>query len=147
MIEPPPWRSMWGTANLAPRNTERTLTAITRSQSSTLSSTAVPGRSVPALLNSTSSRPNCSTVLATMASTEAASATSTSMATAWPPPSLMAATVSSALRRRTSATATAAPSAAKRIALAAPMPEPAPVTIAILFSSSMRTPEVWSRRR
>ena len=43
-MEPPPWSAMTGTAYFAPRKTDRTFTAITRSQSSTDRSTAVPIR-------------------------------------------------------------------------------------------------------
>lgn len=52
----------------------------------------------------------------------------------------MAAAVSVALARRMSATTTAAPSAAKRAALAAPIPDAAPVTMATLSRSSMLVP-------
>src|SRR3954454_10724148 len=137
-MAPPPLAAITGTACLAPRKTERTLTAITSSQSSSGSVTAVPGRMVPALLNKPWRVPKASTAVATMRATSGLLATSTWHATAWPPASSICSTVSLALFRRMSAATTAAPSAAKRSALARPMPEPAPVTITTLSCSSIR---------
>ena len=71
----------------------------------------------------------------TMPATSSSCMTSASIATALPPAFSIArtvATLSSALRP---AQATAAPSLAKRSAVARPMPEPAPVTTAVLPSS------------
>ena len=72
-----------------------------------------------------------------MRATSGLLATSTWHATAWPPSPSISSTVSLALPRRMSAATTAAPSAAKRTALARPMPEPAPVTMATLSCSSI----------
>src|SRR5581483_1203173 len=66
----------------------------------------------------------------------------THCATARPPADSMAVTVSFALSRLMSATTTAAPSAAMRCAVARPIPEPEPVTIATFPSSTPTIPPV-----
>ena len=119
---------------------------MTRSQSSGGSFTAVPGRIVPALLKSASSPPKASTAVAIIRSVSAASATSAAHGTATAPCDSIIATVSSTLGPRTSAATTCAPSAAKRSALARPMPDPAPVTMAILPSSNIRASSHGRRR-
>src|SRR6267143_218578 len=62
MIDPRFFSIMYGTMNLLTRNTPRTFTAITLSQSSTEVSCAVPTPLMPALLNSTSMRPSAGAV-------------------------------------------------------------------------------------
>ena len=71
MILPQPWLTMCGSTARATRNTPRTLTAITRSHSSSEVSSTVPTPAIPALLNRTSIRPKASTTRATAASHEA----------------------------------------------------------------------------
>ena len=140
ITEPPPLFSISGIANFPPRKTDLTLTAITRSQSATSRSTTLPGSRVPALLYITSSPPYSCTHVLIRELTESESDTSTSMAMAWPPFSLMKLATSSAFRLRMSATTTAAPSSANRFELAAPMPEPPPVTIDTLSFSNILIP-------
>ena len=85
---------------------------------------------VPALLWAQSRRPQRSTASATAASTWPSSVTSAAKPTASPPSATMAAATASAPPRSMSTTTTRAPSVAKRRAVAAPMPPPAPVTSA-----------------
>src|SRR4051812_8491378 len=84
----------------------------------------------PAWLSSTSNEPKVSTVARTMAWTSMAWVTSTSMG--WTRVSgsnrLISLQARSAARPSWSASATVAPSRAKRIAVARPIPDPAPVT-------------------
>ena len=101
---------------------------MTRSQSAGSESTNGPTLSQPALLTSTSMRPNCACTCATMASTDSRDVTS-----AWMPTPPMASAVSFAVCSLTSVTATVAPSAASFSAMPRPMPCPAPVTIAIFL--------------
>ena len=74
---------------------------------------------------------------ATMPATSSSRMTSASMATALPPAASMPRTVATLSSALSPAQATAAPSLAKRSAVARPMPEPAPVTTAVLPSSLM----------
>ena len=87
---------------------------------------------MPALLTTMSTGPSASSIAATPARAEPASATS--MCTAMP--SISPAT-ERALASFRSATATCAPSAASRRAVAAPIPDAPPVTSAIRPSSRM----------
>src|SRR5271154_2804040 len=84
-----------------------------------------------------SSRPNALIVSLIIRSTSAPTRTSTDTDLATPPAFSISAAVLLAVSARTSATITFAPSCAKRIALARPIPEPAPVINATLSLSSM----------
>src|SRR5437870_4589528 len=115
--------------------TPRRLIAVTRSNSSPLASAvSTAGDCTPALLNAASRRPKVDTVCSIIAATSASSATLQRTAIA-----LWSAETSSSAAERTafssmSASTTAAPASAKALAVARPMPEPAPVTSATLFS-------------
>ncbi len=105
---------------------------MTRSQSARSESMNGLALSQPALLTSTSTRPNWVVTCSTIASTEAGSVTSVRMPTeAFPSRSAVSFAVASLM----SVTTTVAPSAESFSAMALPMPWPAPVTIAILSSS------------
>src|SRR6478609_6554237 len=101
---------------------------------------SLPTSATPALLWSTSSRPNCSTAAATSAPHCSASETSVCCAIASPPAPWISATVAAAPSSSTSPTTTWAPAAASATALARPSPEPPPVTIATLPSSCIGVP-------
>src|SRR5688572_23428281 len=88
---------------------------------------------MPALLTTISSLPCVSTVCLIRASTAAVSVTSAACAVALPPDAVIAAAVASALVPRATQT-TVAPPAARRSAIARPIPRDAPVTIATLPS-------------
>src|SRR3954465_12878990 len=129
------WPSICRTAARQSRNGPRRLTAIIASQSSGWVSTSglECGPARTALLTSTSSAPHRWTARATSASQSAARATSAPQYPASPPSAAMSASVGSppvSGSRGTSATSTAKPSAAGRRAVARPMPDAPPVTIA-----------------
>src|SRR5208282_383574 len=105
--------------------------------SSSLVFTTFLGTKTPALLNRMSSRPNALTVSLTIRSTSAPTRTSTDTDLATPPAFSISAAVLAADSARTSASISFAPSCANRIALARPIPEPAPVINATLSLSSM----------
>src|SRR5712691_11669448 len=86
---------------------------------------------MPALLTSTSTFPNCSTVRATPASTCCSLVTSMATPSALPAPPSSAAVASAAFWLR-SAITTRAPSRTKVLAISLPMPLAAPVTMATL---------------
>lgn len=96
------------------------------------SASGAPPRKTPALFTATSSVPNASAAASTRAWASAASDTSPVTASALPPRSSISRTVSSSGSLRRPATTTRAPSSAKASAIARPMPEPAPVTRAVL---------------
>ena len=106
----------------------------------------------PALLISTVGSPSSATTLSTAAATCSASLTSAPTAIALPPAFSISATVSAPSASLRSSTATASPSAARRLAVPAPMPRAAPVTIAIRcgislhFLSQMPDAAVGERR-
>src|SRR6266702_3705652 len=128
---PLPWAAMTGSTALQACSTPYRLIAIARSQSAGSESTNGLALSQPALLTSTSIRPNCSATRLDIAWTPWRSVTSARIATA--PGSSSAVVV--ALASSTSVTTTLAPSAASFWAIALPMPCPPPVTIVILPSS------------
>ena len=101
-----------------------------------------PGMFTPALLNATSSRPQRSTVPSVYALTAAASETSAPTANAASP---ISRATSSTASRLMSTQVTRAPSSANRMALARPMPEPAPVTIVTLPASRSPMPSLLLR--
>src|SRR3954454_6741101 len=129
------WRSIWSTAERQSRNGPRRLTAIIASQSpgSVCSSGFECRPARTALLTRTSSAPQRSTARATSAAQSASLLTSAATYSASPPSAAMSASVGSppvSGSRRTSATSTTSPSAASRRAIARPMPDAPPVTIA-----------------
>src|SRR2546430_5497377 len=130
MMRPPPAASITRTAARETRNTLVRSPAMTRCQSSSLSSQVGTVRPVmPALLTTMSSRCQRSTTARTMRSTSAVLVTSAATATASAP---IRAAAASAAGPSTSAMATRAPCVASRAAMANPMPRAAPVTSAVL---------------
>src|SRR6202521_4996675 len=117
-------------------NTPRTLMSITRSSSSSVVSSNGFGMAVPALFTSTSSRPKVATAFSTAPLTASTLAASAWIATAFPPASSIALTTAeAALASFAYVIATFAPSAARRFAIAAPMPREPPVTKATRFAN------------
>ena len=140
MMEPPPLSIIFGMAYLLHRTMLLTLTAMTKSQSSSLTSSTEPRREMPTLLSSTSRRPHRSTAASTIRRQSSALMTLASNTSASPPSSRIMARVSSARACTLSTKRTLAPSRANRTAAALPLPtpgplEPAPVTIATFPSS------------
>ena len=97
------------------------------------------GSEAAALLCSTSRPPKCFAAASIIAITEASSATSATWPTARPPAASISFATASAPAPFTSATTTAAPSRASSSAVARPMPDAAPVTIATLPASLPRS--------
>src|SRR5258708_16693269 len=96
------------------------------------------GRSVRALVTSAWSGARVVTVLSTAFRTASASAASAWIASAFPPPRSISLTRDDAASASLEyVTATLAPSAARRLAIAAPMPREPPVTSAILPASGL----------
>ncbi len=127
MITPPPAFSITGMAYLLIKKIDLTLTAITRSHSSSVVSNTVARRIIPALLNRMSSPSNSSTVSRTARRQSAAWLTSQRIKMACPPSSLIVWTTLSPPTSSRSAMATAAPSRANRVAVARPIPDAPPV--------------------
>ena len=150
-IAPRPADNMCGSACLQPSIGPRRLTVMVRSHTSTSIVTTSASRwmmtTSAALLWSSCTEPYRSTAAATMAATDASSLTSASWAEAVPPRAVIRSTVSAAPSGLMSATTTRTPSVASRSALARPMPEPDPVTIATLPSSPCTRPPSRLRRR
>src|SRR5690349_18663204 len=141
-IEPPPCFTIRSATARDMRNVPFMFTAITKSQtfSQSQSSGAFRG-ATPALFTSTSARPNRFTVSSTSRCESARLVTSPTITSASPRAVLTwAATVSRSADGR-SASATFAPSCANTTAVAAPMPDPAPVISATLSRSR---PAIWS---
>src|SRR5579875_1623286 len=113
------------------RNAPRRCTPSTVSQSSSDILNSRLSRSTPALFTSTAGGPSSAATRSTAAVTWSVLLTSAPTAIACPPASPIALTVPAQLSSSRSITATAIPSAASRIAVAAPMPRAAPVTMAI----------------
>src|SRR5438105_903888 len=135
MMRPRPAASITRTAARETRNTLVRSPAMTRCQSSSLSSQVGTVRPVmPALLTTMSSRCQRSTTARTIRSTSAVFVTSAATATASAP---IRAAAASAAGPSTSATATRAPSVASRAAIAYPIPRAAPVTSAVLPMTDM----------
>ena len=116
-----PWRQ--------PNQTPFRLTSMVRSQTASSVDWASPSSAsmIPALLNSTSSRPKASSASPIAAATEASTATSAVSPTAVPPAPVISATTSAVPSPSRSTTATEAPSAANSRAVWRPMPAAAPV--------------------
>jgi hypothetical protein len=133
MIRPPigRWRFMIRNASCVHKNAPVRLTSTTAFHCSwDRSSRRTGGAPVPALLNSRSSLPNVSVVLANRARTEAGSDTSAGTANARAPSAPAWATVSCNRSIRRPARETAYPSRRRASAVSLPIPVPAPVTIA-----------------
>ena len=110
--------------------------SITRSISSSVDSSNGFGMAVPALFTSTSSRPKVATAFSTAPLTASTLAASAWIAMAFLPANPIALTTASAASASLAyVMATLAPSAAKRFAIAAPMPREPPVTSATLLVS------------
>src|SRR5580704_11574301 len=132
MMTPPPALRNTGTTAWQPRKTPLTLTANVRSNSSSpISIIGLLMWVVPALLTRMSRPPNAESVSATAAAKSAFLVTSQRMAMALLPMARAAALAASTLM---SASATRAPSRANVSAMHLPMPDPAPVTKAVLPS-------------
>src|SRR5688572_6031076 len=148
-IAPPPCRSIAGMTCFMARKQLLRLTAKTRSQTSSESSTTPPTSTMPTLLSSTSMRPKRSRQAATARSTSADRDASACQASASPPSPRMISTVSRAAPSFTSTQKTRAPSRAKSTAVALPLPqpgptEPAPITSAVLPASRPAMPSSGS---
>jgi hypothetical protein len=124
-----------GVAALLRTNAVVTLKWNERSRKPALVSRNGRGIVPPALFTTTSTRPNSPVAAATISSTASLSFTSVgSTSASRPNPRTSAATSSSCSLVRAAST-TLAPASAKVRAIAAPMPRPAPVTIATFPSS------------
>jgi hypothetical protein len=127
----------------APRATRKApsrFTASTRRHSAKATSPAsVAPRLAPALLNTTSSRPNRAPTSAYIASTAASSVTSQGSTSARSPAPASPATASSFAELRATS-ATRAPAARKASAVARPIPWLAPVTTTTLSSTDIAPP-------
>src|SRR3954452_15461574 len=135
MMRPPcgVWLFIIRNASRAHRNAPVRLTSTTERHCSTVRSSMVaPGTLMPALLKSTSRRPNSFAAAAKSRATESGSVTSVGTAIARPDPARPALAVSSSISGRRPHKATEYPSVRSAMAAARPMPLPAPVTIATL---------------
>ena len=132
MAPPRPCLTICRAAACPPMNTERRLTAITRSNISSLMSRNGALAAVPALLIMMSRAPKADVAAATAASTSSRLVTSQAMAMATRPRSRRASAAALAFTPSISASATCAPSCARRVAQARPIPLAAPVTRAAL---------------
>src|SRR6266404_4830805 len=121
------------------------LTRQTRSKSASDVVSMVPTWAMPALLTRMDSGPAPDSAASKAAFTSAASETSQRIATALPPAARMASAVARACSSWISRTATRAPCLANSWQMAWPMPEPPPVTMAVLpLRSNMRRAPVAS---
>src|ERR1700733_10800375 len=136
-IDPPPFCCICRTAAAVPRKTPVLFTAITRSQRPESSRSFVALPLMPALFTRMSSRPNARIVAPTTLFQPASSVTFSAMNTALPPAALILSATALPSSSSMSAMTTLAPSLPKRLAVAAPMPEAAPVMIATLSARRM----------
>ena len=132
MMEPPPPDAMIGMTWRDIRNMDFTFTAMTRSQSVSLSSTTEARRIMPALLNRIWMPPNSRTARSMMRWQSAARVTSPGSKMARPPCLVISAATACPPDSLMSVRTTEARSLAKRKAVVRPMPDAAPVMIAIL---------------
>ena len=135
MIRPPrgSWSFMRRNASRVQRNAPVRLTSTTRRHSSNVrSSSGTAGAPVPALLNRRSRRPKACFVVSKRPRTESGSVTSVGTARARGPSGPARATVSASASGRRPASTTEYPSPRRARAVARPIPDPAPVTIAVL---------------
>ncbi len=134
-IEPPPAPAIARPNDCIPKSTPRRFTAMVRSQSSSVMSRTPPIVAIPALRWATCSGPSSAAMVFAAALFESGLVTSSSTAIAVPPLSVIPLAVASARAPSRSAHATPAPCRASTAAVAAPIPDPAPVTTAVLSSS------------
>src|SRR5207249_11130740 len=135
MMMRPPFFMCFSAACVA-TSVPRTLTSISRSSSSSVVSSNLLGIAVPALFTSTSGRPKAATVSSTAALLASASAASAWIAIALPPARPISLTTDAAASAPfVYVMAMFAPCAARRLAIAAPMPREPPVMSAIFPSS------------
>src|SRR5208282_5707652 len=142
-IAPPPCAFIMGMAFLMVRKTALRPTSMvlshTESGTSAVRVTACSfsgaGGSPKALLCRKSRRPNCLVASASIASTSASRVTSAPIATALPPLREISRATELAVSSLMSATTTAPPRLANSIAVALPIPEPAPVTTPAFLSN------------
>ena len=148
-IEPGWWSFIKGIAVWQPRNTESTLTAKPRFQSSSVQVSILPRTPIPALLSSTDSPPSRSRAISTAAFHCSGLVTSSLQenAVSAPNAALIVAAVSAAPASLTSVHNTRAPSRASIMALAAPSPCAAPVTKASLPATLPAIPISSARTR
>src|SRR5438309_10921125 len=121
---------MWPTAARVALKAVRRLTSSTKFHTSSVIVWNILSRVMPALLIRMSSLPNPSTAPATSAAAPWGCTALSRLSAALPPSAVISATTASAGSGSTSLTTTEAPSAANSLAVAAPIPRPAPVTIA-----------------
>src|SRR6266508_864444 len=119
-----------GSAACTRRITARMLTARCMSISCTVNSPNGLSENAAALLTRTSSRPTRASTSSTILWGAVASARSAGTANAAPPAAAISATTESSLSSPRPTTATVRPRSARSRAVAAPIPEPPPVTIA-----------------
>src|SRR6185369_13871571 len=131
---------MCGTPYLQNRKTERRLTAITLSQSSSATSKIGVKVIMAASLTITSMWVHLSTAALITACTSAEFETSALAKILSPPASLIAFTVALPCSSFRSTTTTFAPSAAKRSHVACPIPDPPPLTTHTLFLNRITHP-------
>jgi hypothetical protein len=128
-MAPLPWLRITFSSCFMQAHTPRRLIAVTRSNASADSSAAsLTGSWIPALLNAMSSRPNRSTLAASIAATWSSSATSQRTARTECPASASSSAADVKSDWLMSASTTAAPASANARAVDRPMPELAPVT-------------------
>src|SRR5712691_655289 len=132
---PPPRVRMAPAASLVTTKAPTRLMRSTSAKSTAAISTSAERRRTAAELTRISTPPCSRAAVATSRSTSASLATSPLTALAWPPDLAMVSTTSASGSGRRPKTTTRAPSLAKRMAVARPIPVPAPVTIATLPSS------------
>ena len=130
-MRPQPASIMSGSTTWQRSKMPRTFTANTCSNSSWLILRNLENGEMPALLIRIVAAPSRSRTSATPASIWSRLLTSTVTPIAVPPSATMASAVATALSPLRSRIATDAPSWARRVAMAIPMPEPPPVTIAV----------------
>ena len=138
MRPPVPWAIIRRPAARQQRNWPFKFTPSTRSQSLSGISTMGELSAKPATLTRMSTAPQAA-ASSNIESTCAAIVTSTAAARALPPDSAIRRAADSAPSKLRSAMVTAAPAAARVKAISRPMPDAAPVTIAHLPSSSIKS--------
>src|ERR1700726_1586117 len=132
MKEPPPERIISGIGKVERRNIDFTFTSITRIQSSSLSSTTLARRMIPALLKRVCKAPKSRMIRSTARRQSSARVTSVRSKNAREPLALISSAADFPFASFTSRIPTAAPSLAKSRAVARPMPEAPPVIRATL---------------
>src|SRR5919202_4552355 len=140
-MDPPRCSSMRGSTARVHRNTLFSTTATLRSQVASSVARMSSPPPMAALLTRTSMRPYALSAVSTSRWASAARVTSMSTQTARPAVCTIWSTVSRPRVESRSATTTAAPSLAARNAMARPIPDPAPVTIATRSVSRILPPQ------